>query len=370
MTWDRWERIDAVVAITAFVALTAPALAQGDSSAGAIVGFGAATTLPLAARRRRPLEVLAVVGAATAVGTAAGVHFTPFGSNLGVGVALAMYTVAVRLGRRLSLGALAVTVPVMWVAAGIAYRNDRDQNAVHVVAAVAGWVAGELVRLWRAQRAEAAGRQLAEERLRLSREVHDVVSHSLSVIAVQAGVGRMVFATQPDQARNALVEIEQLSRSALDELRRILTAARDDEPARAPLPGLGDLPALVETMRANGLAVTLAVEGSPEEAPEALPSGLGRSAYRIVQEALTNVVKHAPGATVQVRVRSVGGDVLIEVVDDGPRAPRRLPAGAGWGIAGMQERAALFGGTVEAGPRPEGGFAVVARLPVDEAVRI
>jgi len=362
MTEERWQRVDVAVAVVAFVLLTVPALHHGPVGA---LAFGAATTLPIAVRRRWPLPVLAVIVATTAIGTAAGVEFTPFVSNTGVGVGLAMYTVAERLGRRTSLAALAVTIPVVWAATGIAYATtDRDQDGVHVIAALAGWVAGDLVRAQRRHRDDLAARRRAEERLRLSREVHDVVSHSLAVIAVQAGVGRMVFDTQPDQARTALAEIEQLSRTALDELRRILSSARDDEPSRTTLPSIDDLPALVDALRGNGVAVTLTVEGEPAD----LPAGLGRSAYRIVQEALTNAVKHAPGAAVDVTVRYEPGEVRLSVLDDGARSTPSLPPGGGWGIPGMQERAALFGGTVEAGPREDRGFAVEARLPVGQAV--
>ena len=370
-----WQVVDVVVAGVAFVGLTLPALLGYPSSDGApaaVVLFGAATTLPIAVRRRWPLGVLVVVTAAAAIGTIAGVRFTPFASNAGPAVGLAMYVVAERLPRRTSLTALAATFLVSWIspAVAMAAHPQQDHNAVHAIAALVGWFAGDAVRSRRTYRAELAAHRrdeadaraqqgIAEERLRISREVHDVVSHNLSVIAVQSGMGRLVFDTQPEEARAALQQVERLSRGALDELRRILdtTVRRTDSPL-APAPGLGDLPELVEHLTAGGVPVTLEIEGPRAK----LPPMLELSAYRIVQEALTNVLKHAPGASARVKVRYGSGDLVVEVIDDGvPDAP--IAAGAGWGIAGMSERAALFGGSVVAGPVATGGFHVAARLP-------
>lgn len=377
---DGWRRLDVAVAVSIFVALTIPALLgvpSQDGSPVAVVSFGAASSLPLAVRRRWPLAVVVVVVAATALGTALGVRFTPFASNASPAVALAMYTLAERSERRLSVGALVVAFALSWVATEIAVdaHPHQDHNAVHAVAALVGWVGGDAVRTRGAYRADLAARQrseaeerarraIAEERLRISREVHDVVSNGLSVIAVQAGVGRLLFDEQPEQARAALGEVEMRSRAALEELRRVLSSVRQPGPgldSLEPAPGLGDLPGLVDRMAASGLELTLAVDLQRAT----LPPMLELSAYRIVQEALTNVLKHAADAPAHVTVRHRSGALTIEVVDSGPTPPTSRAGRPGWGIAGMQERGALFGGTLVAAPVPGGGFRVAAWLPTD-----
>jgi signal transduction histidine kinase len=193
---------------------------------------------------------------------------------------------------------------------------------------------------------------VAEERLRLARELHDVVAHSISVIAVQSGVGAHVAKTQPEEAAKALAAIEVTSRAALTELRRLLGVLRqEDEPQGdlAPVPGLADLDSLLAEVAKAGLAVRLQVEGRPAQ----LPAGVDLSAYRIVQEALTNVVKHAGPARAQVAIRYRDHEVMVEVTDDGRGAA--VPTGDG---------RAVFGGDLQTGPRPGGGFRVAARLPL------
>ena len=215
-------------------------------------------------------------------------------------------------------------------------------------------------------RAEQARRAVAEERLRLARELHDVVAHSISVIAVQSGVGAHVAKTQPEEAAKALAAIEATSRAALTELRRLLGVLRqDDEPegSLAPVPGLADLEGLLAEVAKAGLAVRLQVEGTPSP----LPAGVDLSAYRIVQEALTNVVKHAGPVRAQVTIRYRDQEIRVEVIDDGrgvaaPTGDGR--ARVGHGLIGMRERVAVFGGDLETGPRPDGGFRVAARLPL------
>ena len=236
-----WRRIDSLVAVGLFLGLTTPVVlghpAHNDPRA-AIVLFGAGAALPLAVRRRRPVAVLVVIVTCTAVAVVLGVPFTPFGSSASPSVGLAMYTVAERYGRRFSLKALAGVTPVLFGAVWIAtYAYPADVNAVHVVAALAGWSVGDAVRVRRTYRAELAAhrrreadertrRALAEERLQISRDVHDVISHNLSVIAVRSGIGRMLFDEQPEAARAALLEVETVSRGALTELRRLLGAVR------------------------------------------------------------------------------------------------------------------------------------------------
>jgi signal transduction histidine kinase len=211
-----------------------------------------------------------------------------------------------------------------------------------------------------------ARRAVTEERLRLARELHDVVTHAMSVITAQSGVGAHVATTQPKEARRSLAAIEATSRAALTELRRLLGVLRqEDEPQGnlAPVPGLADLEVLLGEVAKAGLAAKLQVEGTPSP----LPAGVDLSAYRIVQEALTNVAKHAGPARAQVIISYRDQDVLVEVTDDGRGAVTSASdgrAGTGHGLTGMRERVAAFNGDLEVGPRPDGGFRVAARLPI------
>jgi signal transduction histidine kinase len=214
--------------------------------------------------------------------------------------------------------------------------------------------------LEREQAAEAR-RAIAEERTRIARELHDVVAHRVSLMTVQAGAAKTIAADDPESASQAMHEVEKAGRQALDELRHLLGVLRPeaDVEALGPQPGLADVPRLVERFRAAGLDVSLAMEGAQID----LPARVDLSAYRIAQEALTNVLKHAgPSARTEVRLSTDNHHVAIEVLDNG-RGGTILP-GSGHGIVGMRERASLLGGSLHAGPRPGGGFQVVARLPV------
>ncbi|MFD5281593.1 sensor histidine kinase [Streptomyces rubrogriseus] len=211
----------------------------------------------------------------------------------------------------------------------------------------------------RAERAQAARRRADEERLRIARELHDVLAHSISVINVQAGVGLALLDTDPEQARTALTTIKDQSKEALGEVRQVLDTLRTPGDApRAPAPGLDRLPELVEQAASAGL--TVEVEGKPPR----LSPGTDLAAFRIVQEALTNVVRHSGSRHARVRLGRDGGTLLLRVDDDGP-ATGAEAGGSGNGLAGMRERAAALGGTIEAGPRPDGGFRVLAALPID-----
>ncbi len=213
----------------------------------------------------------------------------------------------------------------------------------------------------RARRSEAeARRAVEEERARITRELHDVLAHSVSVMTVQASAVRRLLKPEQEREREALLTVEETGRQALAEMRRMLGIMRDDaEPAaRAPQPGIGTLPQLVDQIRQSGLPVELTIEGEPVK----LPAGVDLSAYRIVQEALTNTLRHAGPAHAWVAVRYGGEDVEIEVANDGSSDGDR--EGPGHGLVGMRERVALCGGELVSGPRPGGGFRIAARLPV------
>jgi signal transduction histidine kinase len=337
--------------------------------------LGAAATVPVVLRRRWPLPVLAVVTTAVAVLTAIGRAQL----DLDIMLAMAIYTVAATSRRPVAVAALVGTETVLiigLVAAAAGTRGPVD-TAHSVLTAGALWFVGDSVRERRRYRAEEAALReqreaergtlaVREERVRIARELHDVVAHTLSVVTFQAGVGRKVGATRPDQALTALRAVEVTGRGALEELRRILGLLRDDDgegPSLAPAPGVGDLEELAGTVRAAGIPVTLAVTGDVA----ALPPAASLTAFRIVQEALTNVVKHAPGAAATARVQA-GRDGVVITVDNsrGPGDQRAPGAGDGarHGLVGMTERAAAFGGTLDAGPVAGGGFQVTAFLPL------
>jgi signal transduction histidine kinase len=210
-----------------------------------------------------------------------------------------------------------------------------------------------------AERDRRAAEAVAEERARIARELHDVVAHAISVIVLQARGGRRVLVTDPDAATSAFDTIEHTGERALDEMRRLLAMLRyDDEQALTPQPGLRALDELAGSISRMGLPVEVVREGTPVE----LPAGVDLSAYRIVQEALTNALKHAGPARARVRISFIPDQLQLEVVDDGPGTG--TGGGSGHGLVGIRERAELFGGHVEAGRRPEGGYAVRASLPI------
>ncbi|MFD4553601.1 sensor histidine kinase [Streptomyces sp. NPDC058469] len=210
----------------------------------------------------------------------------------------------------------------------------------------------------RAERAQAVRRRADEERLRMARELHDVLAHSISVINVQAGVGLALLDSDPEQARTALTTIKAASKEALGEVRQVLDTLRTPGDApRAPAPGLDRLPELAQQAASAGL--TVALDGTPPR----LPPGTDLAAFRIVQEALTNVVRHSGSRHARVHVDHDPRELRLRIDDDGP-ATGADAGGSGNGLAGMRERAAALGGTIEAGPRPDGGFRVLAVLPL------
>jgi signal transduction histidine kinase len=351
----------------------------GDIPVLALLAFAVASAA-LYWRRRAPLAVLGVALGAWAVTLGSG--YTDLG---GVAI-IALYSVGryapdVRWGHAGVAAAVAVVVVDALTAPG-PWGEAVFAGVVMFVA----WYVGRRLRLrqeraaqlLREQAAEAR-RVVAEERTRIARELHDVVAHRVSLMTVQAGAAKAVAGADPEGALRAMGAVEEAGRQALDELRHLLGVLRPetDLDGLGPQPGLADLPRLVEQVRGAGLDVSLATDGVSAR----LPARVDLFAYRIVQEALTNVLKHAgPGARTQVRLGTDRGGIVVEVVDDGnglepppaaagPFRPAESPVGdrqirrSGHGIVGMRERALLLGGTLEAAPRPGGGFRVVAHLP-------
>jgi signal transduction histidine kinase len=312
---------------------------------------------------------------AVAVGFAAGLAYAAAGypQALTPIAVLSVYSAAVdldrRSGRRLIIPAVAVAslgttlgpgptslgVPLLVVGAWMLGRSGRDRRLYTEALERKN-------RELEAARHELARQAVTDERLRIARELHDVVAHSLSVVAVHAGTGRMVAGQDAAAAAQALETIETTSRSALREMRQLLGVLRSgdgSEPgALGPAPGLADLPALVGEVAKSGLDVELRVSG---ERP-AVPSGVDLSAYRVVQEALTNVLKHAGAAKAVVEVAYRDWEVTVAIADDGGGAAE--PLTGGHGLVGMRERVAVHGGQLHVGPGPTGGFSVRARFPL------
>jgi signal transduction histidine kinase len=307
----------------------------------------------LAANAATGLAVWALLPAVTLTGALLAAQFT-----LCVLSAIRPRRVSVR-----ALAAMCLPAPLAFAAGGPA------GVAVYLLAVFLAWTAGQWRGAQQARRRADVRRAVVEERARIAREVHDVVAHTLSVMVIQAGAADDVFTRHPDQARHALRAIETGARSALGELRLLLRAfgpeEREDEnrEEREPGPSLARLDELADTVRATGMTVHVCREG----AADGLPAAVDLAAYRIVQEALTNTLRHAAGADeVSVRVTAERECVKVTVVDNGRTPQGRSPAaGAGRGLVGMQERARLVGGSLRAGPLAGGGFEVAARLPVE-----
>jgi signal transduction histidine kinase len=324
------------------------------------------SALALIWRRRAPVTVLAV--SLTAV-----VAYTCLGYVNGAAMLnpiVALYAVAVACPIRWAI-ALSLLTMTSLMAASAAFDPLGATNGGFVV--IPGLVAAALLLgLWVASRhaerresEERARRAVDAERLRIARELHDVVAHTMATINVQAGVARHVIESQPEQAAQALEAIRRASKEGLRELRGLLNVLRqaDEHEETAPAPRLAQLGGLIEGTERAGLPTTLTVHGDPRPVSPAVET----AAYRIVQESLTNALRHAGASAATVTLSYAHPDLRLEITDDGRGlSGYRTSHGAGHGIAGMQERAAAARGTLEAGPRPEGGFRVSARLPLSE----
>jgi signal transduction histidine kinase len=380
----RWPRTaDAVLALAVLVDLVFVKDAAGDDLAVRSIGdvgiiplLGiVASAVALYWRRRFPLATLAVSLVAWPMGLVGA------DKNLsGIVTIIALYSMGryATWDRRSRLGAAAGVATAMALIVvdhlvdSPPWPEDPSYGdaAFGCVVMLAAWFIGRIFQMRadhaterrRAQVAE--GRQiLVEERARIARELHDVVAHRVSLMTVQAGAAKAVAAEDPEGALQAMGAVEEAGRQALTELRHLLGVLRPetDLDGLGPQPGLADLTRLVEQIRAAGVNVALTKDKVPAE----LPARVDLFAYRIIQEALTNVLKHAgPGARTDVRLCTSNGGVVIEVVNDSPNgAPGSPGFQGGHGLIGMRERALLLGGTLDAGPRPGGGFRVVAHLP-------
>jgi signal transduction histidine kinase len=377
----------AIVFLAAFVGLATIVLAlePHPGEGGARLTLALVACGPMLLLRRWPLPVLAAAVAAAAVVIASGTAPLPLAALLG----LATYIVSSRLTRRISI--LATVAAAVTIGGALLCAALSKRSAPLAVLAVEGfmplgaaWFVGDAVAARRryqaglaeqeereqAAEAERASQQVREERVRIARELHDVVAHTLAVITIQAGVGRRLMGKRPEKAANALELIEEIGSTAQDELRVVLGLLRDEkvEPvSRTPAPRLADLKELVETIRASGTPVELRMTG----ADRSLSPAIELSIYRVVQEALTNVVRHAPGAQAKVDLTVSGDDVCVEVSDNG--GPSRAagaamslsPGGAGHGIVGMRERVGAFGGSLLTEYLAGAGFRVFARIPIE-----
>ena len=396
MTWLRARPLVAdglLAALLAAFSLVALWYGNRDCSGGCQPGGGAAValvlaqTLPLTWRRRHPLTVGLVTGLATAAFGLA--PYPDLAMPIPVGGVVGFYSVAAWGSRRAALASGAVAAVVVVVTMTLP-RTDADLvDAGFVSLALAGaWLLGDRARVQRAlaaelqeravrlerERADEARRAVASERARIARELHDVVAHHVSMMVVQAEAGPVAVEHDPARAAGAFQAIAATGRLALVEMRRLLGMLRGGEeqaPSLAPQPGLAEVPSLVEQVGRAGLQVELVVEGTEA----ALPPGVDLSAYRIVQEALTNALRHGGADHARVLVRYGEHDLELQVenglesaVADGQSLPTGDLAGrrSGRGLLGMQERVALFGGELRAGSAPNGGFTVVARLPIGD----
>jgi signal transduction histidine kinase len=323
-----------------------------------------------AQRSRAPLLLLGLILAISIVALATPAAARPTTSGVFVFLLLAVYSAAAHTSGSHTLIGGAMTIGL--------YFTDlvMDSPAITAEGVVfyalifgAPWVAGRAIRQRRLnddelEREKArAATAIVEERARIARELHDVVAHSISVMVLQARGGRRVLESDPADARDAFATIERIGQQALNEMRRLLGMLRSSDEALTldPQPSLRQLDRLVEQVQAAGLPVQVAVEGEPRE----LPPGVDLSAYRIVQEALTNALRHAGPARARVLLRYRADDLELEIVDDG--AGTGDGVGSGYGLIGMRERVSVYGGELQAGRQPGGGYSLRVRLPLGSA---
>jgi signal transduction histidine kinase len=361
--------VDAVVLVLALAAVIEACVDSDPELRRLTVPFAFAWTLPLLLRRRFPLLAPVAVYLALAVEALVTVDAVTRSQTNTLAILAAFGISGAHPNVRAGLAAAAVGSGVLALIM-FAQTVQVESVVLMFVFAAAAWAIGRAVgeRGRRAETLEERADQLqrthmeavAHERATIARELHDVIAHSVSVMTVQTGAARLLLDEDPPRARESLVAVEETGRQALGEMRRLLGILRGDEHETrlAPQPGISDLDALVEHVRAAGLPVDVVVEGEPKR----LSPGVDLAAYRVVQEALTNVLKHAGAARAQVSIRYGVTALELAVTNDGRL--RRNGRG-GHGLVGMRERVALYGGEFEAGPRDGGGYAVRATLPMD-----
>jgi signal transduction histidine kinase len=372
----RLDRVtDPVIAVTVFGLSILPLVHDADCGCPPAPAWAyaliAALAAPLAVRRRWPFSVSLACGIAS---VAYGVTSQPDPPVPYAGL-VALYTVAADATRRLALTAGGIAVCAITFALLVDPDADYEDALVTYLLFSTAWLLGMSVRNRRERAAELeeraaalertreaeAQRAVVEERNRIARELHDVLAHHVSVIVVQAEAGPVAVERDPAKAVAAFDTISATGKLVLTEMRRLLGVLRADETAQlAPQPGADLVPDLVAGVRAAGLPVELSVTGEPCE----LPPAVDLSVYRVLQEALTNALRHAGPATVQVRVDYGADAVRLDVVDDGAGSGVNGAMGSGSGLLAMRERIGLVGGEVTAGPRPEGGWAVHVSLPL------
>ncbi len=362
-----WFEVLLAVAMTA--AIEVELIVDGNLDTPADALAAALITLPLAVRFTRPLLTVVLVSAGSiALAALAGSSSDPI--SVVVAWLLVLYAVGSRTtGWRFWTGA-AITLAAAIAATVIREGVTSDIATVMVIGSV-GLLIGRALGVLETETEvleregdERTQRALADERSRIARELHDVIGHSISVMGVQAGAVRRVLRPEQEREREMLMAVEQTGREAVAEMRRLIGLLRTEEDGiAAPSPSLTRVERLAADMRAAGLAVELHVNGDLSS----LPPGADLAGYRIVQEALTNALKHAPDAHVSADIRADGRDLCIEVLDDGQGHPATSNGHVGHGLLGIRERVSLYGGELTAGPRPEGGFGVRARIPIEAA---
>ncbi|TVT26436.1 sensor histidine kinase [Amycolatopsis rhizosphaerae] len=368
--------MDAAVVLGCLLVFWRPSGPAATTSPVLRLGLGCVLVAGVLVRSRWPLAAFTLTAAATFAGLLLGVTTDPF-----VAAAWTLYPLAVRHGGGFSPAVLTAVLGTLLFALtflGSPRLAPVLRFALLILLVLAGtWRLGAAVRRAREEAGRAAraerDRALLAERLRLAREVHDVVSHSLSTIAVTAGVAAVTASGDAGRMRDRLADIERVSRAALGDLRGVLSTVREPvepaEPAETgghrPAPGLRDLPELVERACEAGTPVRLDVAN-----PEVVPAGLGLAVYRIVREGLVNIARHAPGARSVVTVGGGGGRVEVEVVNEAVSEGTPPRSGEpGYGLLGLRERVESLGGRFTAGPRPGGGFRLHAVIPVPEEAR-
>jgi signal transduction histidine kinase len=361
---QRLRPLDVAIAVTLTAWMLAEVWAEDLHPVWAAVPLFLVSGIALLWRSSRPILVGLVLVTAAVGQAAAGMTMHSADSPV-VAILLVSWSIGIQEAQRRAVLGLTILVCGVWLAMGVDTLRGTDHyegtdvpwiGTLVLVPGIIGLVFGS-----RALRFELHQRAaVAEERARIARELHDVIAHSVAVMTVQAGAAETLLASDPARAAGPVRAVQETGREALTEMKRLVGMLRegDDEIGLAPQPGMAQLDALLAQMREAGLAVDLEVDGTPRP----LPAGVELSAYRIVQEALTNAIKHADCGHVRVAIRYTDTDVELEVADDG-RGAGGGPGGHG--LVGMRERAAVVGGTLDASPAETGGFVVRARLPLE-----